>query len=107
VQDRSEDSIKDRNFGSKGHSSIGVQTIHIDENLEQEIIMAEKAQSCDDCGLLFDSTQYPETRKTRLASRKRRSSVKKAKKKEDGNDVIEEDRRHLGLSAFVVSYLTV
>jgi uncharacterized C2H2 Zn-finger protein len=40
---------------NKRHSSLGVQTVHICKNSEQENTMGDKAQACDDCGLLFDS----------------------------------------------------
>ncbi|WAQ96109.1 hypothetical protein MAR_028799 [Mya arenaria] len=44
--------IKKDKLLETNHSSVGVQTVHIDDQGEA---MAEKGQPCDDCGLLFDS----------------------------------------------------
>ena len=35
------------------HSDVGFQAVHIEE--QQQEIMAEKGQACNDCGLLFDT----------------------------------------------------
>ena len=43
--------IKETDLRAVDHCSVGVQTVHID----QENMMADKGQACDDCGLLFDS----------------------------------------------------
>ena len=43
--------IKETDLRVIDHCSVGVQTVHID----QENTMADKGQACDDCGLLFDS----------------------------------------------------
>ncbi|WAR24132.1 YMD3-like protein [Mya arenaria] len=63
--------IKENDMSKLHHSTVGVQTVHIDD---QEETMAEKAKPCDDCGLLFDSIHdvqrhvksgwCPETRET-------------------------------------------
>ncbi|WAR17793.1 hypothetical protein MAR_032387 [Mya arenaria] len=63
--------IKENKLLETNHYSVGVQTVHIDDQGEA---MAEKGQPCDDCGLLFDSAHdvqrhvkrgwCPETRET-------------------------------------------
>ena len=91
VQDFPEDSIKDQNCSSLGHSSVGVQTNHIGENLEQEVTMAEKAQACDDCGLLFDSTHDVQRHVKRGWCPENGDPPAKKTKHEESNDVIDED----------------
>lgn len=49
--------IKGENQPEIHHSSTEIRPVHIEkENSDQEDIMADKGQACDDCGLLFDST---------------------------------------------------
>ena len=51
--DHSIEPIKEGSHPEASHSDIGFQPVHIEE--QQQEIMAEKSQACDDCGLLFDT----------------------------------------------------
>lgn len=68
------------------HCSVGVQTVHIDE--EQENTMADKAQACDDCGLLFDSTHDVQRHVKRgWCPENNEHTAKRAKMEEDENEI--------------------
>ena len=47
-------SIKEGTSPTVSHSSVGVQTVNIDVE-QQDTTMSDKVNSCDDCGLLFDT----------------------------------------------------
>ena len=51
--DHSIEPIKEGSHPEASHSDFGFEPVHIEE--QQQEIMAEKGQACDDCGLLFDT----------------------------------------------------
>jgi uncharacterized C2H2 Zn-finger protein len=57
----------------------------------QKITLAEKTQACDDCGLLFDSTHDIQRHVKRVWCPETIEPPAKKAKKEESNDIIEED----------------
>ncbi|WAR02810.1 YMD3-like protein, partial [Mya arenaria] len=93
VSERLDAIIKENDMSKLHHSTVGVQTVHIDD---KEEAMAEKGQACDDCGLLFDSAHdvqrhvkrgwCPETRETIGEP-----PVKRRRTEEKSDDAMEDD----------------
>ena len=65
VQEPQQIPVKGDTFTEGHHSSIGLQTVHFDENSEIEDTMADKTQACDGCGLLFDTAHDVQRHLTR------------------------------------------
>lgn len=73
------------------HLSVGVQTVHIDETSKLIYTMADKAQACDDCGLLFDSAHDVQRHVKRGWCSENDEPPAKRAKREDGENLIDED----------------
>ncbi|WAR23034.1 hypothetical protein MAR_036703 [Mya arenaria] len=93
VPERLDAIIKENDMSKLHHSTVGVQTVHIDD---QEEAMAEKGQACDDCGLLFDSAHNVQRHVTRGWCPETRETmgeppVKRRRTEEQSDDAMEDD----------------